>query len=87
MIDILKKIALVAAFLTALGIAGNIINNYLTWSWLIYIFKIARVVLDPLNLIFDIDTLIIIVGKMLSILISVWGIRAYLYIMRAFNGR
>lgn len=87
MINILVKIAISGLVLTALGILGNAISGLVIWSWLTMIFKIFRVLLDPLSFVFDTDTLIIIIGKMFSIMILVWGFYGYLYIMRLFNSK
>jgi hypothetical protein len=87
MIDVLKKIAIVGLVLGAASALGNAINSAISWTWLVYVFKIFRVLLNPMDFVFDTTTLITVLGKMLSTLILVWGFYGFIYVMRVFNSK
>jgi hypothetical protein len=87
MINLLTKIAISGLVVAALGVLGYGIGELVIWDWLTSIFTIFRVLLDPLSFIFDTNTLIIIIGKMFSIMVVVWAFYGYLYIARLFNSK
>lgn len=87
MIDLIKKISIIGLVITALSAFGYSLNTYIDWSWLIMCFKILRVLLDPVSFFSDNDTLILIFGKIFSIMILVWGLYGSIYVMRVFNSK
>lgn len=87
MIDILKKMVIVGLVMGALSILGAAINAAIDWSWLVAVFKVFRVLLNPVDFVFDTTTLITVLGKMLSTLILVYSFYGGLYVFRVFNSK
>lgn len=62
LLDILKKLVILAAIITALIILGNAIANYLPWIWLTYFFVIIRHLANLFGFLYDLPTMWTLVG-------------------------
>ena len=87
MIDILKKIGLLAVLTAGLVVLGNGINAAVNWSWLVSICRILRVIIDPLDFLIDTDELISAISSALSVLIVFWSARGFVLITNYFKNK
>lgn len=87
MIDILKKIGLLALITAGLVALGNGINAAVNWSWLVSICRILRVIIDPLDFLIDTTELISAISSALSVLVVFWGARAFVLITNYFKNK
>lgn len=85
MIDLLKKIGLVTAAMVFLSVFGTAINNLIPWEYLIQAFRVARSVLDPIDLIWDVAAILVVVTGMLSTEIAKWSLRAAHWVLKLLN--
>jgi len=85
MVDLLKKLGLVAAAMVFLSIFGTAVNNLIPWSYLIQAFRVGRSVLNPIDMIWDVSAVLIVVTSMFSVEIAKWSLRAVHWVIKILN--
>lgn len=80
-----KQIILIGIIITALLSLGNIINYYVDWNKLTTTFAFFRQIIEPINIIIDLETALKLFGYGIIIEIGVWTYKGYMVIINFLN--
>jgi len=84
-IQFLIKYGFVSLIITALITLGTAIVNNLSWSFLTTFFILIQNLLNMLNWIIDVPSLILLIGITLSIEVAYWTYEAWYLIVKFFK--
>jgi len=84
-IQILIRIGFIALIIGALAIFGRVVNEFLSWSFLVTFFAVVRNLLNMLNWLIDIPTLVLLITITLSIEVAYWIYEASVVVTKFFR--
>lgn len=82
MTTFLKNIFILSMFVTSLITFGLVTNAFIPWSYLTILFTLVRNFISPIDFMWDTDTTLVLVGFSFLFEGAVWGIRAFLGLVK-----
>lgn len=85
LINILKRIGLLAAILLALRALGYVVDTLVPWQYLTDFFSLLKVVIAPFDFLIDTTTLFLILSLVLLFYVAFWVYKATLWVIHFFH--